>query len=80
MRRAEEHAREQSHRELIAWISHDLRTPLAGIKAMAEALEDQVVDNPADVSDYGARSDVNPTASAPWWTTCSNCRASTAEA
>jgi signal transduction histidine kinase len=55
MRRAEEHAREQSHRELIAWISHDLRTPLAGIKAMAEALEDQVVDNPADVSDYGAR-------------------------
>ncbi len=55
MRRAEERAREQSHRELIAWISHDLRTPLAGIKAMAEALEDQVVDNPAEVSDYGAR-------------------------
>ena len=55
MRRAEERAREQSHRELIAWISHDLRTPLAGIKAMAEALEDQVVENPAEVSDYGAR-------------------------
>ncbi len=55
MRRADERAREQSHRELIAWISHDLRTPLAGIKAMAEALEDQVVDNPAEVSDYGAR-------------------------
>jgi signal transduction histidine kinase len=55
MRRAEERARERSQRELIAWISHDLRTPLAGIKAMAEALEDQVVDNPAEVSDYGAR-------------------------
>ncbi|HET7724138.1 MAG TPA: HAMP domain-containing sensor histidine kinase [Propionibacteriaceae bacterium] len=55
MRHAEERAREQSHRELIAWISHDLRTPLAGIKAMAEALEDKVVDGPAEVSDYGAR-------------------------
>lgn len=55
MRRAEERAREQSHRELIAWISHDLRTPLAGIKAMAEALEDQVVENPSEISDYGAR-------------------------
>ena len=54
-RRAEERARELSHRELIAWISHDLRTPLAGIKAMAEALEDQVVDSPAEISDYGAR-------------------------
>ncbi len=54
-RRAEEHAREQSHRELIAWISHDLRTPLAGIKAMAEALEDRVVEEPGEVSDYGAR-------------------------
>ena len=28
---------EQSRRELIAWVSHDLRTPLAGIRAMVEA-------------------------------------------
>lgn len=54
-RRAEERAREVSHRELIAWMSHDLRTPLAGIRAMAEALEDRVVDEPGEVSGYGAR-------------------------
>lgn len=54
-RRAQERAREESHRDLIAWLSHDLRTPLAGIKAMAEALEDRVVDEPGDVSEYGAR-------------------------
>jgi signal transduction histidine kinase len=41
-----------SRRELVAWVSHDLRTPLAGIRAMAEALEDQVVDAPADVARY----------------------------
>jgi signal transduction histidine kinase len=38
---------EASRRELIAWVSHDLRTPLAGLRAMAEALEDDVVDDPA---------------------------------
>lgn len=38
---------EAARRELVAWISHDLRTPLAGLRAMAEALEDGVVDDPA---------------------------------
>jgi signal transduction histidine kinase len=41
-------ASEARRRELVAWVSHDLRTPLAGIKAMAEALEDGVVADPAD--------------------------------
>ena len=39
---------EASRRELVAWVSHDLRTPLAGMRAMAEALEDGVVDDPGD--------------------------------
>lgn len=54
-RRAEERGREETRRELIAWVSHDLRTPLAGIRAMGEALEDQVVEEPDDVVAYGAR-------------------------
>ncbi|WP_411093687.1 sensor histidine kinase [Streptomyces sp. 049-1] len=37
---------EKSRRELVAWISHDLRTPLAGLRAMTEALEDNLVDDP----------------------------------
>ena len=43
--RERERALESSRRELVAWVSHDLRTPLAGIRAMAEALEDGVVDD-----------------------------------
>ena len=45
--RSRERALEASRRELVAWVSHDLRTPLAGLRAMAEALEDQVVIDPA---------------------------------
>lgn len=46
---------EGSRRELVAWVSHDLRTPLAGLRAMVEAVEDQVVDDPADVARYHAQ-------------------------
>ena len=46
---------EQGRRDLVAWVSHDLRTPLAGLRAMAEALEDRVVDDPATVSEYHHR-------------------------
>jgi signal transduction histidine kinase len=50
--RKRERALEASRRELVAWVSHDLRTPLAGIRAMAEALEDEVVEDPATVGRY----------------------------
>jgi signal transduction histidine kinase len=45
--RERERALERSRRELVAWVSHDLRTPLAGLRAMAEALEDGVATDPA---------------------------------
>ncbi|MFG2636381.1 sensor histidine kinase [Streptomyces sp. NPDC048362] len=45
--RERERALETSRRELVAWISHDLRTPLAGLRAMSEALEDGVAADPA---------------------------------
>jgi signal transduction histidine kinase len=44
--RSREQALESARRELVAWVSHDLRTPLAGLRAMSEALEDGVVEEP----------------------------------
>lgn len=43
---------DRNRRELVAWVSHDLRTPIAGIRAMVEALDDRVVADPADVGRY----------------------------
>jgi signal transduction histidine kinase len=37
---------EDSRRELVSWVSHDLRTPLAGMRAMTEALEDGMATDP----------------------------------
>jgi len=53
--RERERAVEASRRELVAWISHDLRTPLAGVRAMSEALEDGLVIGPAATADYAGR-------------------------
>ncbi len=53
--RDRERALEVSRRELVAWVSHDLRTPLAGLRAMAEALEDGVVTDWQTVSRYHAQ-------------------------
>jgi signal transduction histidine kinase len=53
--RARERQLEKGRRDLVAWVSHDLRTPLAGLRAMAEALEEQVVRDPAVVSEYHRR-------------------------
>ncbi|MFM9692731.1 sensor histidine kinase [Streptomyces europaeiscabiei] len=44
--REREQALDASRRELVAWISHDLRTPLAGLQAMTEALEDGMIADP----------------------------------
>ncbi|MGH3440308.1 MAG: sensor histidine kinase, partial [Sciscionella sp.] len=50
-----ERAAEAARRELVTWVSHDLRSPLAGIRAMAEALADGVVSAPSEVASYAAR-------------------------
>ncbi|MFZ6002893.1 MAG: sensor histidine kinase [Actinomycetota bacterium] len=52
---ARERALERSRRQLVAWVSHDLRTPLAGIRAMVEALDDGVVSDLTDVHEYHGR-------------------------
>jgi signal transduction histidine kinase len=46
---------------MLAWLSHDLRTPVSGVLAMAEALEDGVVESPDDVKGYAGliRSETN---------------------
>ena len=41
--RESEQAAELSRRRLVAFVSHDLRTPLAGIRAVAEAISDGLV-------------------------------------
>jgi signal transduction histidine kinase len=43
--RARERSAEQSRQELVSFMSHDLRTPLAGLRALAEGLEDGVIDD-----------------------------------
>ncbi|MEP6987766.1 MAG: HAMP domain-containing sensor histidine kinase, partial [Chloroflexota bacterium] len=43
---------EQTRRDLIAWASHDLRTPLSAIRAMNEAMMDGVVNDPETVKRY----------------------------
>lgn len=43
---------EQQRRDLIAWVSHDLRTPIAAIRAMNEAVLDGVVTDAGTVTRY----------------------------
>jgi signal transduction histidine kinase len=53
--REKERQAEANRRDLVGWVSHDLRTPLAGMRAMAEALEDGVVSEPATIAEYHRR-------------------------
>jgi signal transduction histidine kinase len=50
--RRRERAIDASRRQLLVWISHDLRSPIAAIRALAEALDDGVVADPDDVDRY----------------------------
>jgi signal transduction histidine kinase len=43
---------DQLRRNLIAWAGHDLRTPLASIRAIVEALADGIVEDPDTVERY----------------------------
>lgn len=43
---------EQTRRNLIAWVSHDLRTPLASMRVMIEAMLDGLVTDPDSVTRY----------------------------
>src|SRR5262245_103362 len=52
--RARERALEMSRRELVAWVSPDLRTTLAGSRAPVEALEAGIVDDPETPARYFA--------------------------
>jgi signal transduction histidine kinase len=49
---AAERRAESRRRDLITAVSHDLRTPLAGLRAMVEAIEDGVVDDPPTLRRY----------------------------
>lgn len=43
---------ESLRRDLIAWVSHDLQTPLTSMRAILEALSDGVVEDPDTVQRY----------------------------
>jgi signal transduction histidine kinase len=52
--RDQEQRVEQTRRDLITAVSHDLRTPLANLRAMVEAIDDRVVSDPPTMRRYAA--------------------------
>jgi signal transduction histidine kinase len=51
---ARDRALEAGRRDLMTAVSHDLRTPLASLRAMAEAIDEGVVDDPPTLRRYVA--------------------------
>jgi signal transduction histidine kinase len=49
---ADKRALDATRRDLVAWASHDLRTPLASLRAMLDALAEGVVSDPDTVARY----------------------------
>lgn len=49
---AEKQRVESVRRDLIAWISHDLRTPLTAIQVSLEAIKDGIVSEPDGIEEY----------------------------
>jgi len=49
---ANQRALEALRRDLVAWAGHDLRTPLAGVRVLVEALADGIIDDPATSRRY----------------------------
>ncbi|MGE5221842.1 MAG: sensor histidine kinase [Omnitrophica WOR_2 bacterium] len=47
-----QHELDHLRRDLIAWVSHDLQTPLASIRAVIEALADGIVEDPQTAQRY----------------------------
>jgi signal transduction histidine kinase len=45
-------AAEHERREVITAVSHDLRTPLASVRALIEAIDDGIVSDPATIARY----------------------------
>jgi signal transduction histidine kinase len=52
---ARERRSDEARRQLVTWISHDLRAPLSRINVIVEALEDGIVAGPAEVAAYHSR-------------------------
>ncbi len=47
-----QHESESMRRALVTWVGHDLRTPLASVRAMIQALADDVVEDPVVANRY----------------------------
>ncbi|HJQ73164.1 MAG TPA: HAMP domain-containing sensor histidine kinase [Actinomycetota bacterium] len=52
--RDQEQRVEQTRRDLVTAVSHDLRTPLANLRVMVEAIDEQVVTDPPTMRRYAA--------------------------